>query len=414
MDTKGREELTGMQAIQAYQSCPICLGEWTAGALVGRKQCIYDGFRRHLPPGSKGREKVLKYKGHRYQYRCKDNRPPPRRRNHDFVRGAVYLSTSAQPFAGHKTAPLLLNWPGFDWYRMNTPEPMHDAKNACDNAMTTIVGHVSNAGKYDSWKKDATHRKQSKTLGVFPDIWTADGATTAEGEPAAGATADGAAAEGEPAADLGPLPWRLSKENRLLLDDRTKSIIWPHKMERLYYRGASMWKKPCRMWKCRRKHRLLYHILPVQLRDQIPIFRDALLAFAWTMRQLEGQVYSFEQATKKGILPGSRSLHKQRIDKLKADLAKSLVLLAGCQPIANLIPTWHHFLHYGEYTKTHGILRWLWMMAFERQEVDSSVLLRGLEPFCIICFETAKYYSEIMASLYRYYDFHLFAGSTST
>merc|ERR1712224_453454 len=177
MDTKGREELLGMQAIQSYQSCPVCIGEWSPGSLVGRKQCIFDGFRRFLPPTSRVRNKTFLYKGHEYQYRCEDRRPKPASRDEDFVMHAVYLATTAQPFAGHKSIPHLANWPGYGWYRMNTPEPMHDGKNACDNIMTTIVGHVSNAGKYDKWKKDAKHRKQSKTFGIFPEIWptVADG-----------------------------------------------------------------------------------------------------------------------------------------------------------------------------------------------------------------------------------------------
>merc|ERR1711937_1007720 len=276
MDTKGREELLGMQAIQSYQSCPVCIGEWSPGSLVGRKQCIFDGFRRFLPPTSRGRKKTFLYKGHEYQYRCEDRRPKPASRDEDFVRHAVYLATTAQPFAGHKSIPHLANWPGYGWYRMNTPEPMHDGKNACDNIMTTIVGHVSNAGKYDKWKKDAKHRKQSKTFGIFPEIWptVADGNAPVDDNapvdnPAGQATTDvdGNApvdnnpADGEPVPGGGPLPWRLSKTNRLLLDERTKNIVWPRKMERLYYRGASMWKKPDRMWKCRRKLRLLYHIL---------------------------------------------------------------------------------------------------------------------------------------------------------
>jgi hypothetical protein len=42
------------------------------------------------------------------------------------------------------------------------------------------------------------------------------------------------------------------------------------------------------------------------------------------------------------------------------------VLIEGAVPIGHLIPTWHHFVHYAEFTLTHGVLRWLWMMAFER------------------------------------------------
>jgi len=51
---------------------------------------------------------------------------------------------------------------------------------------------------------------------------------------------------------------------------------------------------------------------------------------------------------------------------MKADLARGLVLLEGAMVATYLVPIWHHFAHYGEYTKTHGMLRLYWMMAFER------------------------------------------------
>ena len=60
-----------------------------------------------------------------FSLRCIEVRPNPTRRTNDFVFSAVSLATKAQPFAGHKTAPLLSQWPDFDWYRMNLPELMH-------------------------------------------------------------------------------------------------------------------------------------------------------------------------------------------------------------------------------------------------------------------------------------------------
>jgi len=120
------------------------------------------------------------------------------------------------------------------------------------------------------------------------------------------------------------------------------------------------------MWKCRRKYRLLYYILPIQLRDQVPLIRRAIVLFAWAMRQYEGQVHSYEAAQGMGILPGSRVLVEVKIKSIRGQLIRALVLLEGCVPIAYLIPTWHHFVHYPEYTESHGILRILWMMAFER------------------------------------------------
>ena len=217
--------------------------------------------------------------------------------------------------------------------------------------MTLLVGKQGE-GKYDGWGKDASHRRHCQTFGVFRDLW--------------------------PSADPAPLPWRLSGEQVKLLSDRTKKIIWPHHMERMYYRGSSCWEKPSRMWKCRRKYRLLMHVLPVQLRDQVPQLREALVKFAWTMRRLDGQVHSYDAAITLRILPGSRVLVRSQIKSWHKDMICALVLLEGSVPVSNLIPTWHHFVHYVEFTETHGVLRWLWMMAFERFVFFSCLIIVSL------------------------------------
>ena len=137
-------------------------------------------------------------------------------------------------------------------------------------------------GKYASWSKDITHRRDCKNFDVFRDVWIPDvpaattsttSASTTPGVPAvttsttsANTTPDvPAATTSTTSVDPAPLPWRLTGDQIKLLSKRTKSIRWPHHMERMFYRGFSMWEKPSRMWKCRRKHRLLYHVLPVQL-----------------------------------------------------------------------------------------------------------------------------------------------------
>lgn len=135
-----------------------------------------------------------------------------------------------------------------------------DSKNTAENFVKLLVGKVSNCG-YSAWDKDANHRQHCETLGIFPELWPNNGE---------------------------PLHWRLTKEQRLLLDNRMSRVLWPHYLEPLYYRGCSFWKKPGHMWKARRKYRLLFFILPTQLRDCIPRFTNALLLFAFAMRRLMG------------------------------------------------------------------------------------------------------------------------------
>ena len=111
---------------------------------------------------------------------------------------------------------------------------------------------------------------------------------------------------------------------------------------------------------------MLYFILPTQLRDKVPALRNAILLFVWAMRRLEGQVHSYDHATNLEILPGSRTVDKRIIHKIHGDLIRSLCLIEGCTPASHLKPAFHHFVHYAQYTLTHGNSRIFWMMCFER------------------------------------------------
>ena len=110
----------------------------------------------------------------------------------------------------------------------------------------------------------------------------------------------------------------------------------------------------------------------------MPRLREALLLLTWSLRRLEGQVISFEKAKSIGVLPGSHALNKSELDQIHQDLIRAFVLLEGCLPIVYLIPTMHHLVHYVEYTKTHGILRSYWMMAFERYNKYIKNLVRDM------------------------------------
>ena len=114
------------------------------------------------------------------------------------------------------------------------------------------------------------------------------------------------------------------------------------------------------------------------LRDHVPRVREALLLLTWSLRRLEGQSISFETAKSIGVLPGSHALNKSELDQIHQDLIRALVLLEGCLPIVYLIPTMHHLVHYVDYSKTHGILRFYWMMAFERYNKYIKNLVRDM------------------------------------
>ncbi len=130
--------------------------------------------------------------------------------------------------------------------------------------------------------------------------------------------------------------------------------------------GRSVWTAANRMWKSRRKYRLLNFMLLTQLRGMVPEVHRALLMFVWGLRQLDGQLHSYEKAMLLGILPGSRSIRKHILKRVKRDLILGLVLIEGAFPKSHLKPGVKHFVHYPRYTGSHSRLRILWMMAFER------------------------------------------------
>ena len=80
----------------------------------------------------------------------------------------------------------------------------------------------------------------------------------------------------------------------------------------------------------------------------------------------------YEEALRLGILPGSFGVDKRDIQQVHTELIRGLVLLEGCLPLSHLNPGMHHFVHYAEYTASHGPLRLHWMMPFERYQQTTS------------------------------------------
>ena len=235
-----------MQSEKSYEgACVVCKHQWSRGVLEGAqgKQCCFGGYRTFLPAGSRGRQAQVAKGGHTYEYGRVETRIRAEFRDVKSARRCLAVVEALEtPCGGHKSPPLIARWPGFDWYRMNPPELMHDSKIFLEMLLKVLVGKVSGCGFYGGWSSDNKHRRESQVLGIFESIWPCNN---------------------------GPLPWRITGAQRKMLEERMGKLIWPQHVEKLYYNGASFWSKPDRMWKARRKIRLLYFILPTQLRDQV-------------------------------------------------------------------------------------------------------------------------------------------------
>ena len=105
-------------------ACPVCTHTWTE-ALTGT-QCCFGGYRRFLPPTSRGRERRVRSGGYTYQYSKEERRSAATKRTAALARHCLDLnSVINSAHGGHKHTPLLALWLGFDWLRLLSPDLMH-------------------------------------------------------------------------------------------------------------------------------------------------------------------------------------------------------------------------------------------------------------------------------------------------
>ena len=132
-------------------------------------------------------------------------------RDDNLVRDAIAVTKRIHgPFLGHKVVPQIARIPGMNWYRVNIPELVHDGKVSCEMLTKGLVGKGPSESSYSTWDRDAKHRRQAFLRKIFPEIWPGNN---------------------------GRLPWRLSRAELLFMESRMSRVIWPHYMERLYYKG---------------------------------------------------------------------------------------------------------------------------------------------------------------------------------
>ena len=345
LDTPGRRELLAMTSVQSFYPCPHCLHVWQPGLT----RPIAGGYRRFLPIGHPWRQKSWWFKGHKYEFRDIERRPPPYRRTDALVARMVARARPGRPCCGHKAEPFLSEWEGADWER-SMCDPMHDIKCFLEGTVKCLVGKASD-GVYKSWgAKDSRHRRTCQAFGMFKDF--ADGTSTLP-------------------------PWRLTKDQVKVMDERVRRMWWPHYTDLLTRDGQSFWIKPDRMWKAKHKWFCLMAILPTCLNGYVRALHMSLIYIINALKSLMGQVYSAIEAMRRGEEPGTRSINVPLIEFLGHQLIYGLTLLEGSYPIDHLNPALHHIVHYGHQTANVGILLWVALNTFERSNRRMKNLVRN-------------------------------------
>ena len=169
---------------------------------------------------------------------------------------------------------MMTKWEDADW-ESSTCDAMHDIKCFTERICKIMAGSGSE-GMYKSWgNKDNIHRFYCRLFGYQIDF-----------------------------ANGGPPPWRLGKEALRVVDLRILSMWWPHYMDPLSYRDHSFWTHSDRVSKCKHKAYALLVIMPTCLDGFIPEIHTALLMTVSALRHLGGQVYCFDEARRRGFVPG--------------------------------------------------------------------------------------------------------------
>ena len=326
LDTPGRSELLNMQSSASYQGCPFCFHAWDRGLRIKPDFC---GARSFLPLDSPWREAEIVVDEDVYMFKCVETRSPPLKRTTQTTAECVACATAKKPFCGHKGTPMQSLWPGFHW-DWCLADWMHDLKCFCVMCLRTLVGNHSSHGMYKGWDYDVKHREECEVNGIFPQVWDLEGS----------------------------LPWRLTREQVQMLDERVRRMWWPHYRDKLHSKGFSFWKKTKNCWKSKHKLTILLVLLPTLLCGCVPAVHRAIMKIVFALRRLDGLVLSLAEAKKRGVQPESHVLPKGILKSVNRDLILGIVMLEGCFPVSILNTTLHHILHYGEQTDRNGCLRW--------------------------------------------------------
>ena len=386
--------------------CPDCVAKYPSHL----SKMMYLGVRCLLPPDSPLRRQRYGV----YQFINEELRAPPAKRTTQLMNVCLQIlkDMDLQHVCGFSGAPMLSKRIGFDWVLDNIAEWMHALGRVFIFTANLIVGPNGSSSRALKWSKkgkDRKHRVECEQLGIFPSVWIGrrkkltDAQREALLQPTdadiANTTRPGlerwARAVGENPKDLsvgelrakimeirqrlrqpadyyftplqlGRLPWRLTREAFDEVDRRILRMVFPHNTESLTKGGRTFMRFTNAANKTSKKILALLVILPTVLRGYLQGFRRGLRLLVLGLRMLEGQVHSYNECIRLGVEPGSRTFDNTLIPKSRSLIVTGLAMIVGSVPPSTLVPCLHLLGHYPEQTALFGILRWYWMMVFER------------------------------------------------
>ena len=396
LDLKGKEKFLNQVTVQSYCGCSHCLIHYDQGP----GGPVFSSARRLLPPDDPLRNQRADVHGYSFVFRNDERRGPPAEKTTQtvFTNAAIAESRGIEHYLGQKGLPMLARLRSFVYEKFNLLEWMHNLARAYENFLELLVGRDN--------KYDERTRATCRALGLFPSIWETqylsavrtqtlgrirdDTITRADANwcrrwlrlcavsiPAQARVQQlrdqvtelrDTARRGErvPLRDVhGPMPWRLSKIGKEVVNKRVAGIAYPHYTP-VCGIGEDSFIKRTGCWRTASKLIALCVILVPALRGYVLPFRTGLRHLILGLRILEGQTFSINEARELKIEPGSKALDKSQIRLAKTLILRGLAMIEGSVPLMLLKPALHCLSHYAEGTEMHGILRLLWMMGFER------------------------------------------------
>lgn len=398
LDLKGKEKFYDQITVQGYCGCSTCTIHYDEGP----GGAIYGQARRFLPAGHPLRAKDCVFEGLRLTFRNEEERAAPATKTTQIIFKFLALARrlGVEHYLGQKGTPMLMSMSGFKYDRFNLLEWMHNIKCAFDNFLDMLVG------RDDGGKWDMKARTTSQTLGLFPKIWTShrkylsdfrhrslaslqDDTINRACAPwvkrwlkICGIRMDArihelrarlvelrdTAARGEPillAGVLNPLPWRLSPQARVVVNERATSLCYPHYTP-VCHIGRDSFFNRAGCWRTASKIQAFLVLLIPILQGFVKPFREGLRRVVYGLRILQGQTCSINEAASLNLEFTNTLLRKSDINKARLLILTGLTIIEAVCPICLLVPAVHCLCHYGDGARLWGLLRLLWMMHFER------------------------------------------------